>query len=81
MDSLTHALDAFIARGDLTHLALALWAFGATAFCFALLRALQAANRQIAASAREVTAANRHVKEFVRELSRFNRGNGAKEAR
>ena len=51
--------------------ALALWACGATAFCFALLRALSVANHQLAATAREVSAANRHVKEFVRQLCRL----------
>ncbi|MET0604908.1 MAG: hypothetical protein ABWZ80_00480 [Beijerinckiaceae bacterium] len=75
MDSVGHAIESFIARGDLAHLALALWACGATAFCFALLRALSIANHQLAATAREVSSANRHVKEFVRQLSNFNRRN------
>jgi hypothetical protein len=77
MDSFSHVLDAFIARGDLAHIALALWACGATAFCFALLKALSVANRELAAAAREASQANRHVREFVRQLARFNRRNAA----
>lgn len=79
MDSLEQVINAIIGRGDLAHLVLALWAGGATALCFALLRALTAANRQLGAAAHEVNDANRHVKDFVRELTRFNRSNsGAK---
>lgn len=55
----------FIARGDLAHLALFLWASGVSAFLgFAL---------------RELACANRRFDAFVRELSRFNRTYGADE--
>lgn len=55
----------FIQRGDLAHLALFLWASGASAFLgFAL---------------RELACANRRFDAFVRELSRFNRTHGADE--
>lgn len=77
MVDLTNAINAIIARGDLAHLVLTLWAGGATALCFALIRALTLANHELAAATREVSEANRHVKEFVRELTRFNRSNGA----
>uniref|UniRef100_Q07QD9 Uncharacterized protein n=1 Tax=Rhodopseudomonas palustris (strain BisA53) TaxID=316055 RepID=Q07QD9_RHOP5 len=52
-------LDTFIARGDLAHLALLLWA---TAASFALWFAL-----------RELAAASRRFDDFVRELQSFNR--------
>ncbi len=52
-------IDTFIARGDLAHLALLLWASAASgAALFAL---------------RELAAASRRFDDFVRELSRFNR--------
>jgi len=52
-------IDTFIARGDLAHLALFLWASAASgALWFAL---------------RELAAASRRFDDFVRELSRFNR--------
>lgn len=48
----------FSTRGDLAHLALFLWASGASALAaFAL---------------RELTAASRRFDDFVRELTRFN---------
>jgi hypothetical protein len=51
--------QSIIARGDLAHLTLFLWASGASSLLvFAL---------------RESAAANRRFDEFVRELSRFNR--------
>jgi hypothetical protein len=51
--------QSIIARGDLAHLTLFLWASGASSLLvFAL---------------RECAAANRRFDEFVRELSRFNR--------
>lgn len=55
MDSISRA---FIERGDLAHLALFLWASGASALLF---RALK-----------ELVAANKRFDEFVRELARFN---------
>ena len=55
MDDITRTI---IARGDLAHLALFLWASGASALLvFAL---------------RELAAANRRFDDFVRELARFN---------
>jgi hypothetical protein len=51
--------ESILARGDLAHLALFLWASGASALlvhCF-----------------REIAAANRRFDTFVRELARFNR--------
>jgi hypothetical protein len=55
-ESLTRA---FLARGDLAHVALLLWALGAS---FLLSRALK-----------ELAAANRRFNAFVRELARFNK--------
>ncbi len=55
----------FIERGDLAHLALFLWASGASAL---LLWAL-----------RELASANRRFNAFVRELARFNRKYGEDE--
>jgi hypothetical protein len=46
-------------RGDLAHLALFLWASGASALLWFALR--------------ELTAANQRFDAFVRELARFNR--------
>jgi hypothetical protein len=51
--------DSVLARGDLAHLALFLWASGASGLlvhCF-----------------REIAASNRRFDTFVRELARFNR--------
>ena len=54
----------FIERGDLAHLALFLWASGASVLLvFAL---------------RELAAAMRRFDDFVRELSRFNRKFGGR---
>ncbi|MDB5651433.1 MAG: hypothetical protein JWL62_2953 [Hyphomicrobiales bacterium] len=56
---MTDITQSIIARGDLAHLALFLWASGASSLLvFAL---------------RETAAANRRFDEFVRELARFNR--------
>lgn len=55
MDSI---LRTFTERGDLAHLALFLWASGASAL---LWRALK-----------ELVAANKRFDDFVRELARFN---------
>lgn len=54
--------DSILARGDLAHLALFLWAGGASSL---LLMAL-----------RELTAAQRRFDAFVRELARFNARHG-----
>ncbi|MFC0219237.1 hypothetical protein FHS82_001589 [Pseudochelatococcus lubricantis] len=51
--------ESLIARGDLAHLALFLWAGGASALLVLTLRDLAGANRRFDA--------------FVRELARFNR--------
>ena len=56
---MTDVTQAIIARGDLAHLALFLWASGASAL---LLFALK-----------ELAAANRRFDAFVRELAHFNR--------
>lgn len=50
---------AFAERGDLAHLALFLWASGASALLMSTLR--------------ELAAANRRFDWFVRELNHFNR--------
>lgn len=52
-------IDTFIARGDLAHLALFLWASAASAGLLFTLR--------------ELSAASRRFDDFVRELQRFNR--------
>ena len=51
--------ESVIARGDLAHLALFLWATGASALLALVLR--------------ELSQANRRFELFVRELARFNR--------
>jgi hypothetical protein len=51
--------EAVIRRGDLAHLALFVWASGASAL--------------LAMTLRDLFAANRRFDEFVRELSLFNR--------
>ncbi len=53
-----HLVDSIIARGDLGHLALMMWAGGASAAAAMLLKELGAANRRFDA--------------FVRELHHFN---------
>ncbi len=56
---MTEITESIIARGDLAHLTLFLWASGASSLLvFAL---------------RESAAANRRFDDFVRELARFNR--------
>lgn len=57
--------EAMIARGDLAHLALLLWAGGASMLALAMLR--------------EVSAANRRFDDFVRELAHFNRRHSSPE--
>jgi len=61
MDDLTRA---FAERGDLAHLALFLWAMGASALLVVALR--------------EYAAAVRRFDDFVRELARFNRKFGGR---
>ncbi len=56
---MSELIDTFIARGDLAHLALLLWASAAS---FALWFVL-----------RELAAASRRFDDFVRELQSFNR--------
>jgi hypothetical protein len=51
-------VTSFIERGDLAHLALFLWAAGASAL--------------LAHALRELVAANKRFDDFVRELARFN---------
>ena len=56
MDELTHT---FVERGDLAHLALFLWASGASGLLVWALR--------------ELAAANRRFNDFVNEIARLNR--------
>lgn len=58
MNLIEQAAGGIVARGDLGHLALLLWAFGASALALLVLR--------------ELVAANRRFDDFVRELARFN---------
>jgi hypothetical protein len=55
---MTELIRTFTARGDLAHLALFLWASGASALAFFALR--------------ELVFAARRFDDFVRELARFN---------
>ncbi len=55
-------LQTFIEKGDLAHLALFLWASGASGL--------------LAWSLRELAAANRRFDAFVREIARFNQNFG-----
>jgi hypothetical protein len=56
---MSELISIFVARGDLAHLALLLWALGASAGLWFSLRELAAASRRFDA--------------FVRELELFNR--------
>lgn len=56
--ALAEVIHALIARGDLAHLALALWAVTDMALVLLLLR--------------QLAAANQRFDDFVRELARFN---------
>ncbi len=56
MDELTHT---FVERGDLAHLALFLWASGASGLLVWALR--------------ELAASNRRFNDFVNEIARLNR--------
>ena len=55
---MTGILAAFLERGDLAHLALFLWAAGASAL--------------LARSLADIAAAHRRFDTFLRELARFN---------
>ena len=55
MDSL---IQAFVARGDLAHLALLAWALGASALAFRAVR--------------DLAEAARRFDDFVREIAHFN---------
>lgn len=57
--SVTQVLESIIARGDLAHLALFVWAAGASFLLAGVLR--------------DAAAASRRFDTFVRELARFNR--------
>lgn len=57
--SFDHVLEAFIQRGDLAHVALFLWACGASALLVWVLR--------------ELTNAHRRYEQFVAELARLNK--------
>ena len=61
MDNLVRV---FAERGDLAHLALFLWASGASALLIFALR--------------ELAAASRRLDDFVREIARFNRKFGGR---
>ena len=52
-------INTFAARGDLAHLALLMWALGASALAVSAVR--------------ELAASSRRFDDFVRELDRFNR--------
>ena len=56
---MSELIDTFVARGDLAHLALFLWA--------------TAASGGLLFTMRELAAASRRFDDFIRELSRFNR--------
>ena len=58
-------IDHIMQRGDLAHLALFIWASGASAL--------------LVQSMRESGASNRRFEDFVRELARFNRRHGGEE--
>ena len=59
MTALETIVDAVIAKGDLAHLALFLWACGASALVRIVLR--------------DLARSNERFDDFVRELARFNR--------
>lgn len=54
-----HLINHFLNRGDLAHVALFLWALGASGL--------------LIFSTRELAGANRRFDDFVRELAQFNR--------
>jgi hypothetical protein len=59
MTTIDTLIAAVIARGDLAHLALFLWAGGASLLVFVVLR--------------DLAQSNQRFDDFVRELARFNR--------
>jgi hypothetical protein len=59
MPPIDQVTEAVISRGDLAHLALFVWASGASALLVTTLR--------------DLAAANRRFDDFVRELAHFNR--------
>ncbi|KAF0227822.1 MAG: hypothetical protein FD175_2528 [Beijerinckiaceae bacterium] len=59
---MTSITESILSRGDLAHLALFLWASGASALLVHVFR--------------EMAAANRRFDAFVRELARFNNRHG-----
>ena len=63
MMPLDRIAEAVLGRGDLAHVALFVWASGASGFALLLLRALSAANGRFDV--------------FVRELALFNRRHGS----
>ena len=63
MMPLDRIAEAVLERGDLAHVALFVWASGASGFALLLLRALSAANSRFDV--------------FVRELALFNRRHGS----
>jgi hypothetical protein len=65
--AMSELIDTFIARGDLAHLALLLWACGASAALWFVLR--------------ELAAASRRFDDFVRELQLYNRRAGRRAQR
>ena len=56
-----HAFDAVLTHGDLAHLALFVWASGASASALMLFRELAAANRRFDAFVRELHHLNSHL--------------------
>lgn len=58
-DTLATVVDSVIARGDLAHLALLLWAGAATGLAFAALR--------------ELARSNRRFEDFVAAIARIDR--------
>jgi hypothetical protein len=61
---MTDLIEMFAAHGDLAHVALLMWALGASAAAWFALR--------------ELAAASRRFDDFVRELARFNNAFGEK---
>lgn len=59
-------VEHVMTNGDLAHLALFLWAMGASAL--------------LVQTIREAALSNRRFEEFVRELARFNRRHGGDDA-
>jgi hypothetical protein len=60
---MTAITESFIARGDLAHLALLVWAVSASALLVVIFRAAQDASERSAG----------FMREFLQELARFNR--------